>query len=313
MPETRLRPLAGAAASQVAAAEATALASSSDPATAEGGAVESGGGGGEEEDDDDEEEEEEELRPPVPARSAAYFFGLEYRPQACREALGIELAGLPRPGWHREIRMRKVPPGAPPKVDVFYYAPDGAQIRSRNELERYLGARPAMARHGAGPGEAPLDEGDFDFTRDPALVALVKASGGSGYDNRRVTERVGEAFEALGDAARAPHEAAAAADSARCCRGNMRGGRTWRARGGRGGGGRRRSLGLRGVRVPFHHFTRVGGGLVAGTSRSWRPTRPSRRSAGAASRRAQEPGPRPRGGVGSGSTTRRPPPCGSLT
>ena len=248
------------------------------------------------------------LRPPRPPRSAQYFFGLEHRPEAALNTLGAPLAHKPRQGWHREVRLRKVPPGQTAKVDIYYYAADGAQLRSRNEVQRYLelhepsrfadavallakdaaekqSAAPAVAEAASGgvssvaaralslirdyyplakepipvvsssPAEAvtmdadpasscsedkeatassdtssnaaaaaaaalpdlaglKADE-DFDFLRDPALVAAARKGGGSKYDNAAVSKAVAEAFEALDATEKARFEALAAADAAR--------------------------------------------------------------------------------------------------
>jgi len=251
------------------------------------------------------------LRPPRPPRSAQYFFGLEHRPEAALATLGAPLAHKPRQGWHREVRLRKVPPGHTAKVDIYYYAPDGAQLRSRNEVQRYLeshdpsrfadaaalvaaekkktaaaGDAPAEAANGGvisvaarsvslicdyyplakapdsvvssspsggvametDPAPPTSDDNnapttshgasssaaaaaaavaalpdlaglkadvDFDFLRDPTLVAAARKGGGSRYDNAAVSKAVGEAYEALSAPEKARFEAQAAADAKR--------------------------------------------------------------------------------------------------
>jgi Methyl-CpG binding domain. len=71
-------------------------------------------------------------RQPRGARLPLYYYGLEMRRATVEKVLGFSLNDTPCFGWHRELRLRKQ--SNPPKKDIFYYAPDGIQLRSRNEV-----------------------------------------------------------------------------------------------------------------------------------------------------------------------------------
>jgi len=93
----------------------------------------------------------------------------------------------PAPGWFRKCEPRK----SSDKVDVYYYPPDGVQLRSRPDVRRYFEGKPHMAQI----GDRTLDpQVDFCFSEEPVpKVPEVPPK-------RWVCREVADACEALRDA-----------------------------------------------------------------------------------------------------------------
>ncbi len=93
----------------------------------------------------------------------------------------------PAPGWFRKCEPRK----SSDKVDVYYYPPDGVQLRSRPDVRRYFEGKPHMAT----VGDRVLDpQVDFCFSEEPVpKVPEVPPK-------RWVCREVADACEALRDA-----------------------------------------------------------------------------------------------------------------
>lgn len=113
------------------------------------------------------DDEDDELAPPLPARSALYYYGLLYRRKYAEtytssptnkmidnespsfsSNLGFEISNEPRKGWHRESKLKKASSGFSSsntaKAFIFYYGPDGTQLRSRNEVYRYIDEKTSL-------------------------------------------------------------------------------------------------------------------------------------------------------------------------
>ena len=80
--------------------------------------------------------------PPRAAQDEWSLFVLQERPLAMQAVMGgARLNNTPAVGWHRACVARR--DGS--KADVYYAAPDGTQMRSRNDVSRWIEIQPKVA------------------------------------------------------------------------------------------------------------------------------------------------------------------------
>ncbi len=81
------------------------------------------------------------VMPPRPAQNEWALFVLQERPLAVQAVMGgSKLNNMPAVGWHRASVARR--DGS--KADVYYFAPDGTQLRSRNDVSRWIESQPTL-------------------------------------------------------------------------------------------------------------------------------------------------------------------------
>jgi hypothetical protein len=81
------------------------------------------------------------VNPPRPAQNEWALFVLQERPLAVQAVMGgSRLNNTPAIGWHRACVSRR--DGS--KADVYYFAPDGTQLRSRNDVSRWIESQPTV-------------------------------------------------------------------------------------------------------------------------------------------------------------------------